>query len=319
MKNDKRQVTSHDRKAALCGADSCHLAPGTWHLTAFTLLELLVVIAIIAILAALLMPALSSAKLKAQQADCLSNLKQLIIANVIFADEHNGVWMLPSRAADPNYPGSQWLGALVPDIEKVGSLTNPLPLLLCPIASTPVTQGMGETEGTFGLFGTADRCYIRICLNGRPIESSYLYNGWFYAREPTADDITGWATSDGYPNYVTNYFSNESAVQMPSQTPVLLDGTWSDAWPLETDPPAGNLYFGSGGYMMGTEMGRVTIARHGGRPALPNADYDGDLKTSPPRGAINIGMTDGHVELAKLPALWNYYWHLNWKQPAAAP
>jgi prepilin-type N-terminal cleavage/methylation domain-containing protein/prepilin-type processing-associated H-X9-DG protein len=317
MKNDKRQVTSHDRKAALCGADSCHLAPGTWHLTAFTLLELLVVIAIIAILAALLMPALSSAKLKAQQADCLSNLKQLIIANVIFADEHNGVWMLPSRAADPNYPGSQWLGALVPDIEKAGSLTNPLPLLLCPIASTPVTQGMGETEGTFGLYGTADRCYIRTCANGRSIDSSYLYNGWFYAGEPTAEDVTVWATSDGYPNYVTNYFSNESAIQMPSQTPVLLDGTWSDAWPLETDPPAENLYFGSGGYS--PEMGRVTIARHGGRPAVPNADYDADWKTSPPGGAINIGMTDGHVELAKLPALWSYYWHLNWKQPAAAP
>ena len=53
---------------------------------------------------------------------------------------------------------------------------------------------------------------------------------------------------------------------MPSQTPVLLDGTWSDAWPLETDPPAGNLYFGSGGYMMGTEMGRVTIRGTAGDP-----------------------------------------------------
>jgi prepilin-type processing-associated H-X9-DG protein len=71
---------------------------------------------------------------------------------------------------------------------------------------------------------------------------------------------------------------------------------------------------------MGYEMGRFTIARHGGvNPAQASNEYSGDWKTSPPRGAINIALTDGHVELAKLPALWSYYWHRDWNAAIAAP
>jgi hypothetical protein len=243
---------------------------------------------------------LVNAKQKAQQAVCLTNLRQLGLANINYVEDYQREFysiMGWGMEYSWSIPLSPYYG------KSVG-------VQLCPAASRLPDPGATAPLGQFGngLSGTADTAWSHVASDsmwaggGMKMVTnygSYAFNGWLY-------QLAG-----GSP---VPFFHTIGDIKRPYRTPIFADALCHNTLVQPTDVASSNLYYTP---MPGIgTMQAFTIARHGVRSAKA-APRQVDTSQRLP-GSIDMILFDGHVEKAPLENLWQYQWSSGWI-PKARP
>lgn len=269
--------------------------------SAFTLVELLVVISIIALLLALLMPALSKARMQGKSIVCRSNIKQLTLATRTYSIDNGGkIFYFAENNTE------MWYHLLAPfmgkkDKQRITGIQNwkeAMPGIICPETRTPGSAAYIGTGGANGAYGTAKNTWLYMQAEG-----SYGLNYWLVENRPNTEVFEMQFVK---PCYFVGKFDT-----LKGDIPLYGDSNWLGAWPgflfertgrkkpfpvrpIVPDDLKTGYFKTSTGYTVdqqayGKQLARFCIDRHG--------------------KAVNMGFTDGHASKVTLEGLWGLKWN----------